>query len=64
MLDEDALAIEVNLARPDVRPRASPPRPEESGTKLSQLSDTDIDTLRARFPILAELSTGFIRGLS
>jgi hypothetical protein len=30
----------------------------------SQLSDADIDTLRARFPILAELSTGFIRGLS
>jgi hypothetical protein len=33
-------------------------------TKPSQLSDADIDTLRSRFPILAELSTGFIRGLS
>jgi hypothetical protein len=35
MLDEDALANEVNLARPDVRPRASPAQPEESGTRPS-----------------------------
>ncbi len=64
MLDEVALANEVNLARAETRPRASPAQLEEAGTRPSQLSDADIDTLRARFPILAELSTGFIRGLS
>jgi hypothetical protein len=64
MLDEEALADEVSLVRPDVRPRAPTAQPEDSGTKPSQLSDTDIDTLRSKFPILAELSTGFIRGLS
>ncbi len=47
-----------------MRPRATPAQLEEAGTRPSQLSDADIDTLRARFPILAELSTGFIRGLS
>jgi hypothetical protein len=64
MLDEAALSNEVNLARAEIRPRAKPPQPEEAGMRPSQLSDADIDTLRARFPILAELSTGFIRGLS
>jgi hypothetical protein len=64
MLDEAALSNEVNLARAEIRPRATPPQPEEAGMRPSQLSDADIDTLRARFPILAELSTGFIRGLS
>jgi hypothetical protein len=64
MLDEEALAAEVSLVRPDARPRAPLTQPENSGTKPSQLLDTDIDTLRSRFPILAELSTGFIRGLS
>jgi hypothetical protein len=64
MLDEDALAAEMNFARPDVRPRAASSQQEELITKPSQLSDTDIDTLRSRFLILVELSTGFIRGLS
>jgi hypothetical protein len=64
MLDEAALSNEVSLARAEARPRSSPTQPEEAGTRPSQLSDADIDTLRARFPILAELSTGFIRGLS
>jgi hypothetical protein len=64
ILDEDVLAAETNLARSDARPRAVSNQQEELVTKPSQLSDTDIDTLRARFPILAELSTGFIRGLS
>jgi hypothetical protein len=64
MLDEAALSNEVNLARAEIRPGATPPQPEEAGMRPSQLSDADIDTLRARFPILAELSTGFIRGLS
>jgi hypothetical protein len=50
MLDEEDLADEVGLARPDVRPRAAPAQPEDSGTKPSQLSDTDIDTLRSKFP--------------
>jgi hypothetical protein len=54
----------VSLARTEARPRTSPVLPEEAGPRPSQLSDADIDTLRARFPILAELSTGFIRGLS
>jgi hypothetical protein len=54
----------VNLARTEARPRTSPVLLEEAGPRPSQLSDADIDTLRARFPILAELSTGFIRGLS
>jgi hypothetical protein len=40
------------------------PRGADSGIRPSQLSDTDIEMLRNRFPILAELSTGFIRGLS
>jgi hypothetical protein len=64
MLDEDILAAETNLARSDARPRAASNQQEEMVTKPSQLSDADIDTLRSRFPILAELSTGFIRGLS
>jgi hypothetical protein len=64
MLDEAALSNEVSLARAEIRPRTTPSQPEEAGMRPSQLSDADIDTLRARFPILAELSTGFIRGLS
>jgi hypothetical protein len=53
MLDEAALSNEVSLARAETRPRTTPSQPEEAGTRPSQLSDADIDTLRARFPILA-----------
>jgi hypothetical protein len=35
-----------------------------AGTRQSQMSDTNIDTLRGKFPIMAELSTGFIRSLA
>jgi hypothetical protein len=45
------------------RSRVAYPPPVER-EKKSQLSDTEIESLRGRFPILAELSTGFIRGLS
>jgi hypothetical protein len=52
------------LARGDAARPAAPHAVEESGLRSSHLSDADIKTLRGRFPILAELSTGFIRGLS
>jgi hypothetical protein len=66
-LDEEALTDEIISARTNNVPettRAAAPRAADEGARQSQLSDTDIETLRGRFPILAELSTGFIRGLS
>jgi hypothetical protein len=67
-LEEEALHEEVaavrTLNRTEV-PRAQASRQaDDYGTRPSQLSDADIEALRRRFPILAELSTGFIRGLS
>jgi hypothetical protein len=44
--------------------RATSSLPEDSGTRPSQLSEADIEALRSKFPILSELSTGFIRNLS
>jgi hypothetical protein len=67
-LEEEILNDEVASARlvnnVDTHTAAVPRLAEEPGARQSQLSDADIDTLRGRFPILAELSTGFIRGLS
>ncbi len=65
-LEEEILNEEVASARlvnnVDSHSTAVPRTAEESSARQSQLSDADIDTLRGRFPILAELSTGFIRG--
>jgi hypothetical protein len=67
-LEEDDLSEEVSAARAltrgDAARPAAPRAVEESGLRSTHLSDADIETLRGRFPILAELSTGFIRGLS
>ncbi len=65
-LDDEALREAIADARTVNRaeaPRVQASRPpEDYGTRPSQLSDADIEALRGRFPILAELSTGFIRG--
>ncbi len=68
-MDDDALQAAQEVARASVSRDGGLQQPqarssEDSGVKPSQLSDMDIETLRCRFPILAELSTGFIRGLS
>jgi hypothetical protein len=67
-LEDEALREVIADARTVNRaeaPRVQASRPSEDyGTRPSQLSDADIEALRGRFPILAELSTGFIRGLS
>ena len=69
LLEEDVLLAEQAVARQSAREDLGRPLlvargAEEFGTRPSQLSDADIETLRGKFPILAELSTGFIRGLS
>jgi hypothetical protein len=67
-LEEDDLIEEVSaaraLSRGDTSRSAAPRATEDSGSRAPHLSDADIETLQGRFPILAELSTGFIRGLS
>jgi hypothetical protein len=67
-LGEEALHEEVaavrSLNRTEVPMAQAPRSAEDYGTRPSQLSDADIEALRGRFPILADLSTGFIWGLS
>jgi hypothetical protein len=68
-MEDEALRMEQEAARASASRDANAQQTvhrsaDDSGIRPSQLSDTDIETLRNRFPILAELSTGFIRGLS
>jgi hypothetical protein len=62
-LHEEVMAVRTLNRSEAARVQASRPA-DDYGTRPSQLSDADIEALRGRFPILAELSTGFIRGLS